>query len=111
MGAFQYGHQAFFAPVNASATSDNLIVTGVTGQSIRVINVVVQASGTVLTTWKTGLGASGVAMSGQMPQVANTGYAPPEAAYGHFQCTSGDGLNLHLSAAVPVQGWVVYQLV
>jgi len=107
MGTNEYGYQAHHAPVNASAASSNLIVTGVAGMQIKVINVVVQASGAVDTRWDSGT----TPRTGPMPQVANTGYAPPQASFGHFVCAAGENLNLHLSAAEPVAGWIVYQLV
>lgn len=106
MATNEYGYSANHALINASAASSNLIVTAVAGHQIKVINVVLQASGAVSVRWDSGT----TPLTGPMPQVANTGYAPPEARFGHFITASGQGLYCHLSAAVPVAGWVVYEL-
>ena len=42
---------------------------------------------------------------------ANGGYVVPYYGGGHFQTLSGESLDLNLSAAVAVGGWLVYGLI
>lgn len=94
------------AIIDAASSGDNTIVAAVTGKKIRVYQLVVVSAGTVTTRWESG--ASGTALTGQMTLAVNTGYAPPFNPVGHFETAAGQLLNLELSAAVSVDGWLIY---
>ena len=53
-------------------------------------------------------GASGTALSGQMPLIANTGFVLPFNPVGWFETASATLLNLELSAAIGVHGSLTY---
>jgi len=92
--------------IDVAGSGDNTIVAAVTGKIIRVYQVVLIAAGTVVTTWQSGAG--GTPITGGMTLAVNTGYAPPWCPAGHFQTAEGALLNLSLSAAVSVDGWLIY---
>ncbi len=94
------------AVIDCASSGDNTIVAAVTGKIIRVYQLVVVSAGTVTTRWESG--ASGTALTGQMSLVANSGYAPPFNPFGHFETAEGALLNLELSAAESVDGWLLY---
>lgn len=92
--------------INHGSNGNNTVVAAVAGKAIRVYQIFVMSTGTVTTTWQSGAG--GTALSGAIPLVVNTGYAPPWCPPGHFETAVGALLNLSLSGAVPVHGWLVY---
>ena len=95
-----------WAVIDHATSGDNTIVAAVSGKKIRVLSLVLVASGT--TTVRFEAGASGTALTGQMALVANTGFALPFNPVGWFETSSGALLNLELSAAVSVDGVVCY---
>lgn len=102
------------APIAASSSGDNSIVSGVAGFAIRVIGYVLSFSGTVNAKWMSDTGGGAVALSGLLYGVADTQVVAPatdQTARGWFQTASGKALNLNLSGAVAVGGHVVYELV
>ncbi len=88
------------------ASGNNTIVAAVPGKVIRVYQLVLISAGTVLTRWESATG--GTALTGQMSLVANSGYAPPFNPFGHFETLEGELLNLELSDAISVDGWLLY---
>lgn len=97
------------AVINVASSGDNTIVAAVTGKKIRVHNVVVMAAGAVNVRFESGAG--GTALTGIIPLVANVGFAPGFDPTGHFETAEGALLNLELSAAESVDGWITYQVV
>lgn len=95
--------------ISAGASGDNTIVSAVTGKIIRVYQLLVVSSGTVNARFESGAG--GTALTGQMPLIASTGFATSWCPVGHFETLEGQLLNLELSGAVPVAGWLVYSVV
>jgi len=100
------------AVVNVATSGDNVIVTGVAGKIIRVLNFVLQPSAMVACTWKDGstalTGPMSVSTSGLYP-----GWVPPQAGgltVGHFETTAGNSLVLNLGANTQVSGYVNYLL-
>jgi hypothetical protein len=94
------------AIIDCATSGDNTIVAAVTGKIIRVYQVVLIAAGTVTTRWESGAG--GTALTGQMSLVVNSGYAPPFNPFGHFETAESALLNLELSDAISVDGWLLY---
>jgi hypothetical protein len=94
-----------FAPISASTSGDNVIVAAVTGKKIKVISVVLVASGVVSVTWK----SATTNLSGAMPLVANSGFSLPTSPnINYFETAVGEVLNLNLSSAVLVAGHLGY---
>ena len=94
------------AVIAASTSGNNTIVAAVPGKIIRVYQLLVVATDAVTTRWESAAG--GTALTGLMPLVASSGYAPSFCPVGHFETVEGELLNLELSAAVMVGGWIVY---
>lgn len=93
-----------FAPIAAASSGDNSLVAAVTGRRIRVLAFSLHFSGTVdakfqsASTDLTGLfyGTAGVQAQGAYSEV------------GLFETAAGEALELNLSAATAVGGYVVY---
>lgn len=106
----RWGTQEIFRiAIDHAASGNNTLVSAVTGYKIRVHNLVLVASGTTTVRFQTGAG--GTALTGDMALVANVGFAPGFDPTGHFETAAGQLLNLSLSAAVSVDGWLTYSLV
>jgi hypothetical protein len=95
-----------FKLLNHSTVGDNEVVAAVTGKKIRVTNIVLVAAGTVTVRFESG--ASGTALTGQIPLIAQTGFAAGFDPTGHFETAAATALNLELSAGVAVHGWLKY---
>lgn len=95
------------AIIDHAGSGDNELVAAVSGKKIRVHDVVLISSGTVTVRFESGAG--GTALTGQMQLTAQTGFAPGFSPVGHFETAAGAALNLELSGAVSVDGWLVYQ--
>jgi hypothetical protein len=96
-----------FAVIDNASSGDNTLVAAVPGKKIRVISYVLVSSGTVNTRFESGAG--GTALTGQMNWVANTGVAGSYNPTGHFETLAGQLLNLELSGATSVDGYLSYQ--
>lgn len=101
------------AVISCSSNGANKIVSGVTGRRIRVICFLLSFSGSVNAKWQdgttdvTGLiygAAAATVASPQDPML-------PGGPYGQFETSQGVDLNLNLSSAVAVGGYIVYDLV
>lgn len=94
-----------YAVIDTAAT-DTTLVAAVAGKKIRVLAVVVDAAGTVTARFESGTG--GTALTGQMTFAAATSEVMPFNPVGWFETAAGALLNLELSAAVSVDGCLVY---
>lgn len=106
--AIQNGTMALtpkFSVIDVAALGDNTIVAAVAGK-IRVLSFFLIAAGTVTVRFESG--ASGTALTGQMQLVAQKEVFAGFSPVGHFETAAGVLLNLELSAAVSVDGWLVY---
>jgi hypothetical protein len=101
-----YNQRVKHLVIDHATSGDNELLAGVAGEKIRVYNIVLISSGT--TTVRFESGAGGTALSGQLSLVANVGFAPGHDPNGHFETAAGQALNLELSAAVSVDGWLTY---
>lgn len=105
---FEYlkSYEIKYAVIDDATSGDNEIVAAVTSKKIRVLAVWLVSAGTVTTRWESGAG--GTALTGQATLAVNTGYALPFNPVGWFETAKGVALNLELSAAVSVDGSLVY---
>ncbi len=93
------------ASIQVASSGANAIVAAVASRRIRVLQYLINAAGAVNAKWqsaandKTGLHYMGAAGDGAAP-----GYCP----VGMFETNVNEALNLNLSAAVAVGGWVIY---
>jgi hypothetical protein len=94
------------AVVDNATSGDNELVAAVAGKKIRVLDIVLISAGAATVRFESGAG--GTALTGQMTTAAGTGFAPGFNPFGHFETASGAALNLELSAAVSVDGWIIY---
>jgi hypothetical protein len=92
--------------IDHATSGDNELVAAVAGKKIRVYNVVLISAGTVNVRFESGAG--GTALTGQLNLIANVGFAPGHDPNGHFETAAGQALNLELSGAVSVDGWMTY---
>ena len=93
------------APINCASLNDNPIVAAVSGKRIKVYVIVFIATGTVNAKWRSAAND----LTGDKNFQAREGYAlavnPPAIL---LQTAAGEALNLNLSAAVAVDGWIAY---
>ena len=94
------------AVIDISASGDNTVVAAVAAKKLVVTSICLIAAGTVTLTVKSG--AAGTAITGPLPLAVNTGFSSGFDPAGHFQTAAGALLNLSLSAAVAVGGWLTY---
>lgn len=95
-----------FAIIDAATSGDNTLVAAVASKKIRVLSLFLIAAGTVNARFESGTG--GTALSGQMNLVANAGFVLPFNPVGWFETAVNTLLNLELSAAISVDGGLVY---
>lgn len=95
-----------FAAVRCNTSGNNTLVAAVADKKIRVLAGLLVAAGTATVRFESG--ANGTALTGQMALVANTGFQIPYCPVGNFETGVNTLLNLELSAAVYLDGWLVY---
>lgn len=102
-----------YAKIDTATSGANTIVAAVPNRSIRVLNYLAVAGGTVTLTWK----SASTALSGAMPLVVNNALSAvgngqaPSGHVGLFETAPGEALVLTLSAAVQVSGHLAYQVI
>lgn len=97
------------AKIDAADSGNNTLVAAVAGKKIRVIQFGLILDGAVTVQFQSG--ANGTALTGAMAPGTNGGLCPPFCPWGLLETAAGELLNLRLSAAVGVRGWLTYQLV
>lgn len=95
-----------FAIIDAASSGDNTLVASVSSKKIRVLAAFMVAAGSVNVRFESGAG--GTALTGQMNLVVNTGFVLPFNPAGWFETAATTLLNLELSAAISVDGALVY---
>lgn len=98
-----------YAAIDAASSGNNTLVAAVTGKKIRILAVFMIAAGTATARFESA--ADGTALSGQMTLAVNTGFCLPYSPDGWGETVVSELLNLELSAAVSVDGMIVYRLV
>ena len=110
IGSVQYGNQIYpvlSAPINASSNGDNVLVAGVAGKAIIVLQYVYERADAVTITIKS---EDGTVLDGPCgPSVVGGGKASGFCPVGWFRTTTlGDDLIMNLSSGVQVGGSLVY---
>lgn len=105
-----FGGEVRFAAVSATTLGDNTLVAAVAGKRIIVLGGSLVATGGA-NTMRFESGAGGTALTGLMDIIADGQLTFPPYDHGYFGTTSGALLNLELSAATAVGGWIIYVLV
>jgi hypothetical protein len=95
------------APIAASSSGDNTIVGATSGQRIVVTSLCLIATTAVTARFESG--ASGTALTGQMPLGDTGGIVLPHNEDGWFETVAGQLLNLELGGAVAVAGFINYR--
>lgn len=101
------GAEVKSAVVSAASAGDNTLVAAVTGKRIRVVSGFLVASGGANTV-RFESGASGTALTGQMDIADNGQLEISFSPVGHFSTAKSTLLNLELSAATSVAGFINY---
>jgi len=96
-----------FVAVDHATSGNNTIVAAVTGKKIRVLAGFLIMTGTTVTL-RFESAADGTALTGQMLLPAGGTIALPFCPVGHFETVVSELLNLELSGAQSVDGWLVY---
>lgn len=100
-----------FAVVSAASAGDNTLVAAAgASNKIRVLAGKLVTSGGA-NTLRFESGASGTALTGQMTLADDAQFDMPFCPVGHFETAANTLLNLELSGATSVAGWLVYVVV
>ena len=98
------------ALIVATASGDTVVVTGVGGKKIRVLSLAINAFGDANVEFQDA--ATGTSRSGLFDMGTSAGKAKglvlAFSPVGHFETAVGAGLDINLSAAVTVEGHLVY---
>lgn len=95
-----------YAVIDDATSGDNELVAAVANKKIRVISLMLMAAGTVNGRFESS--TAGNFLSGEINLVANVGFALGANEFGWFETVSGESLNLQLSAAISVDGFLTY---
>jgi hypothetical protein len=93
-----------FAPIAAAGSGDNSLVAAVTGKRFRVHAFALSFAGTVDAKFQ----SAASDLTGLFYGVANNQVVAPYCEEGLFQTAVGEALELNLSAAIAVGGYLVY---
>lgn len=96
-----------FVAVSCNTNGNNTLVAAVAGKKLRVLGGHLTMSGTAVT-WTFQSGAGGTNLTGALAVPQNTGISFPFSPVGHFETAAGALLNLSLSGAQLVTGYLVY---
>ena len=99
---------AQYASIEAATGGDNTLVAAVTAKKIRVLSVVLVASGGANTVAFES-DAAGTALTGDMDIAADGQLVLPLNGFGWFETVAGELLNLELANATAVAGALVYE--
>jgi len=95
--------------ISAASSGDNELVAASATDRIRVLSCYFISAGTVNFTFESSTG--GPALSGALPLVANTGMVLGHNPEGWATTAAGASLNLILSGAIQVSGFLNYVLI
>lgn len=98
--------EVFHLVISHNTSGDQALLAAKPYTRYVVCNFVIVSAGTVTVRFESNAG--GTALTGAMPLVANSILQPGFSAVGYFQTLVNQTLNLELSAAVAVQGWLSY---
>lgn len=95
--------------VSVSGSGDNALSISASGKIIQVIDYMLIGGGSVNLTFKSGTGGSATSLSGAIPFSAGSVLTGVFTPTGHLQTVRGEDLNLSLSGAVAVTGYINYR--
>ena len=96
--------------IDAASSGDNTIIAAAgTNKKIRVHAWAVTAAGALTVRWESG--ASGTALTGQMTLATGTPFVSGWCEEGWFETAADELLNLELSGATSVDGYLIYSVV
>jgi hypothetical protein len=95
-----------YAPISAAGSGNNTLVAAVTGKKIRVIGFALVGAGSVTAKFQSGAG--GTDLTGAMTLAAGTSVVVEPYESGVFETAVAALLNLNLSGAIQVSGFLVY---
>ena len=94
------------AKIDVASSGDNTLVAAVSGKQLLLLSCVLISAGAVNARFEDGAG--GTALSGQMNLTTNCGFTAPFNEGGWCITSSNTLLNLELSAAISVDGFLSY---
>jgi hypothetical protein len=92
--------------INHNTSGDNALLPAKPHTRYVVQHFVIVSAGTVTVRFESGAG--GTALTGVMPLVANSILQTAFSPVGYFMTLPNQTLNLELSAAIVVAGWLTY---
>lgn len=95
-----------FAKISTSSSGASEVVAAVASKKIRVTQIVLMANAAVNVKFQSD--GSPTDLTGLLYLAANTGFAPGYDPTGHFETLSGEALDINLSGAIAVGGWLKY---
>jgi hypothetical protein len=93
--------------IAVSGSGATALVTANSTKRIRVTSIVLVSNGTVNVKFQ----SAATDVTGLAYLVANTGFSSGYNPKGHFQTAINEALNINLSGAIAVGGWLKYVLV
>lgn len=100
------GWKPVLRAVISGASTDNTIVSAVTGKKLRVLEFALVVTSATTVAFESGTG--GTALTGDMPFAANGGVMASFTPHGHFETAAGALLNMELGGTVQTSGWLSY---
>jgi hypothetical protein len=103
-----------YAVISATAAGDTIVIAGVAGKKIRVLDYILTSNNNIDIQWKS---TGGTALSGVMYVGAHGwisavgGYQTPAGMFGLFEVPADEGLVIDLGASHPVGGHLTYQFI
>lgn len=94
-----------FKVIDIAATTD--LVAAIAGRKIRILSLFIVAAGAVTATFK----SNTTNITGAMSMITGVPFSMPYNPVGWGETASGEKLNLTLSGATQVSGWMTYELV
>lgn len=98
-----------YVPLVASASGVTNLVAAQAGKSIRVLQALLISNGAVNVKFQSHVTPTD--LTGLLYLIANTGFSTGFSPIGHFQTTIGEALDINLSQAIAVGGYLTYTLV
>lgn len=101
-----------FAAVSVAGSGDNTLVAAVTARKIRVLSGMFYPAAAVNIRFESGAGTSQLSGLIILDPAGVTGPRKLELPWnpgGHFETVAAQLLNLELSGAIQVSGWISYQ--
>lgn len=95
-----------YLAISAASSGDNTLIAAVAGTKMRVLSLVLSASGAVNARFQSA--AAGDYLTGLFYMTTNSMIVLPHNPHGWFETDKGELLNLELSGAVAVGGCLTY---